>query len=351
MHENDLSLARNLAQESANRASYLRSLTTRNVLFGSATVAAGAGLGLAAMIWAWNQGVDPDALKQALADLPPIKVETSGQVTMKDGVVAMKDGTVSLEDGAVVGIDPEATVALADGGKVSVDGTVALEPGATVAVSGGIGGTSARPDVSSQPAKTEDGKAIMRSVTVFSTIDVGRDQIVTGWRYPNGKASSPSSQYCYYATPNADGTLKQIIVGRRRQSKRSGPQAVAQLRRRVCEMPVVEWSGVMASEENEDNKESPYTMAPTAYYPMVQMIVERTAREVSNADGSVADMFWIISHVMVDMVRRYCRPGTELEHLEWQTDRMLSVLRSYLGQDKASEGEQPQPTTSEVGRA
>ena len=34
MHENDLILTRNLALESANRASQLRSLTTRNVLFG-----------------------------------------------------------------------------------------------------------------------------------------------------------------------------------------------------------------------------------------------------------------------------------------------------------------------------
>ena len=107
----------------------------------------------------------------------------------------------------------------------------------------------------------------------------------------------------------------------------------------------------MASEENGGNKELPYKMAPTAYYPMVQMIVERTAREVSNADGTVADMFWIMSCVMIEMVKRYCRPGTEVEHLEWETGRMLSLLRASLGQDKATDGEQPQPTTSEVGRA
>src|SRR5262245_51427310 len=114
---------------------------------------------------------------------------------------------------------------------------------------------------------------------------------------------------------------------------------------------MLEWSEVMTKDEKKGDEQSPYKMAPAAYYPMVQMIVERTAREVSNADGTVADMFWIMSHVVIEMVRRHCRPGTELEHLEWQTDRMLSVLRAYLGQDNASDGEQPQPTTSEVGRA
>jgi hypothetical protein len=92
MHDNDLILTRNLALESASRASQLRSLTTRNVLFGLAAVMGGVGIGLAAIVWAWNQRVDPDALKQALKEMPPIKVETSGQVTMKDG--------------ATVGIDP-----------------------------------------------------------------------------------------------------------------------------------------------------------------------------------------------------------------------------------------------------
>jgi hypothetical protein len=113
----------------------------------------------------------------------------------------------------VVGLDPAATVALAEGSTVSVDGTVRLEPGATVEVSGNIGGTAARPDVSTQPAKTDDGEAIKRSVTVFSTVDIGRDQVVTGWRYPNGKAASPTSQYCYYTTPNGDGTVRQINIG------------------------------------------------------------------------------------------------------------------------------------------
>lgn len=206
INPDDARLTRQLVYESQAATAAYESTRIRNICIGAGTVVLAVGIGLAALVWAWNQGVDPEALKQALADMPPIKVETSGQVTMKDGIVAMKDG-------AVIGLDPTATVALDDGGKVSVDGTVALEPGATVAVSGNIGGTAARPDVSTQPGKTEDGEAIKRSVTVFSTVDIGLDQVVTGWRYPNGKASSPSSQYCYYATPNADGTVKQISLG------------------------------------------------------------------------------------------------------------------------------------------
>jgi hypothetical protein len=116
-------------------------------------------------------------------------------------------------------------------------------------------------------------------------------------------------------------------------------------------MYLVEGGGLMGNTENNDNEESPYRMASAAYYPMVQMIVERTAREVGNAEGTVADMFWIMSWVVIDMVRRYSRPGTEVEHLEWETGRMLSLLRSSLGQDQKQENEQIRPTTSEVGRA
>ena len=100
----------------------------------------------------------------------------------------------------------------------------------------------------------------------------------------------------------------------------------------------------MTENQKKEDEESPYKMPPAAYYPMVQMIVERTTREVSNADGTVADMFWIMSWVMLEMVKRYCRPGTELEHLQWQTDRMLSLLKGQIGHDQAPEGE-PQPTT------
>ncbi|QIG49461.1 hypothetical protein G5V57_18110 [Nordella sp. HKS 07] len=203
MYENDITLTRNLAQESANRANHLRSLTTRNVLFGSAAVVGAVGLGLAAMIWAWNQGVDPDALKQALADMPPIKVETSGQVTMKDGVVEMKEGSVALKPGALVGIDPSATVGIKEGGTVSVEGTVILEPGATVTVSD-------RPDVSSQPDKTEDGEAIRREVTVFSSVPFADGEVTTGWIYANGKAKEPSNQYCYFSHSKDDGSVQRI---------------------------------------------------------------------------------------------------------------------------------------------
>jgi hypothetical protein len=192
MHVNDITLTRNLAQESASRASYLRSLTTRNFLFGSAAVAGAAGLGLAAVIWAWNQSVDLDALKQALADMPPIKVETTGQVTMKDGVVTMKEGSVTLKQGALVGVDPSATVGIKEGGFVEVTGA------------------TTRPDVSSQPAKTEDGEAIKREVTVFSSVAFAEGEVTSGWIYANGKARKPSKQYCYFVRPKRDGSDQRI---------------------------------------------------------------------------------------------------------------------------------------------
>jgi hypothetical protein len=48
--------------------------------------------------------------------------------------------------------------------------------------------------------------------------------VVTGWQYPNGKAGSPISEYCYYSTLNPDGTLTRIDLG-------AGGKALAQNRK------------------------------------------------------------------------------------------------------------------------
>lgn len=55
-------------------------------------------------------------------------------------------------------------------------------------------------------AKTADGDIIQREVTVFSTVPHGLGSVVTGWKYANGSGGIPSSQYCYYTAPNADGS-------------------------------------------------------------------------------------------------------------------------------------------------
>jgi hypothetical protein len=51
---------------------------------------------------------------------------------------------------------------------------------------------------------------ITREVTVFSTVKHGPGAVVTGWKYPNGTASVPSTEYCYYTSVNADHSTKRI---------------------------------------------------------------------------------------------------------------------------------------------
>jgi hypothetical protein len=209
LNPDDARLTRQLVFESPAATSAHESTRIRNICYGSGVVVAAVGISLAALVWAWNQHTDPEMLKAALADLPPIQVETtvkSGEVTLKDGgVVAMRDGVVVMKESAAVGIDPAASVALADGSKVLVDGTVSLEPGATVAFSGDVTQPVApRPDIAAQPTRTEDGEAIKREVTVFSSVPFADGSVHTGWNYANGKAKVPNNQFCYFTHPKAN---------------------------------------------------------------------------------------------------------------------------------------------------
>jgi hypothetical protein len=36
--------------------------------------------------------------------------------------------------------------------------------------------------------------------------------IVTGWKYPNGSGRIPSSQFCYFSSPNADKSSKRVDI-------------------------------------------------------------------------------------------------------------------------------------------
>ena len=109
----DLKAVEELIRNASAAAAAQRSMVTRNVLVGTAAVVGAAALGIAAMIWAWGQGVDPEALKEALRELPPIQVEAKLDPNAR---VKMDDGKVILRDGA----------------KVGIDGTVNLDPDATV---------------------------------------------------------------------------------------------------------------------------------------------------------------------------------------------------------------------------
>jgi hypothetical protein len=209
----DVLLTQKLIAESEAARSASRSVSTRNILLGSAAVVCAAGIGLAAMIWSWNQRLDPEALKRALSDMAPIKVEASldpnAKVKVEDG------GKVVLADGGKVGIDPKAEVAIKSGGKVGVEGNVGIIPGSKLEVDGKLTAQDDRvslPDTKAQPATIGD-KAIKREVTVFNFVQLdGNRSVVTGWNFPSGSAgSSPTQQFCYLSLDSSSRGRSQRI--------------------------------------------------------------------------------------------------------------------------------------------
>jgi hypothetical protein len=208
-YNNDLHLTRNLAQESANRASYLRSLTGRNFLFGGAALVAALGVGFAAIMWANNQRLDPEVLRAALAKMPTLKVE--GKVDATGTVEMAKGSTVELAKGGTVTLDKASTVKLADGSLLKID------PGATVRLSDDSttslqkllsgGGPSGIPQT-----QTKNGQAIKREVTVFQEVQHGQGRIVTGWKYHDGESDSPFSQFCYYSKRTSDSIKSEDVT-------------------------------------------------------------------------------------------------------------------------------------------
>jgi hypothetical protein len=143
--------------------------------------------------------------------MPPIKVET----TVKDGEVTLKDGgVVAIRDGATVGVD--GAVKVADGGTVKVDGgTVELAPGGTVEVVGTVaqpGPAYKLPDIPA-PKSAPDGDKIKREVVVYNQVPHAHGEVHTGWRFPNGGAKTPTSEFCYFSVDHNNGSGERIDLG------------------------------------------------------------------------------------------------------------------------------------------
>ena len=186
----DINLTRALTAESQLRGSMLRSQTIRNVLFGGAAVALATGVAIAAIIWSYNQKLDIEALKLAISQMPELKVAAIAPLKLEEPApLKLETGTVKLEEGGTVSIDPTATV--------GVKGTIATQ-------------APVQPQVATQAQKTDEGDAIKREVTVFNSVEFGKGEVVTGWKYANGTGKLPSFQYCYFTEPKADGTEQKI---------------------------------------------------------------------------------------------------------------------------------------------
>ncbi len=203
----DINLTRALTAELVSRGYMLRSQTTRNVLYGSAALALAIGVSIAAIVYANNQKLDMEALKQVLAQMPELKVATIPALTLEPPApLKLEEGTVRLAEGGVVGIDPNATV--------NVQGAVTTAQ------------PPVQPPLTAQPQKTDGGDAIRREVTVFNSVAFGKGLVVTGWRYANGTGKTPTGQYCYFSQATSDGTERKIDIATNRVPDTAGRKLV-----------------------------------------------------------------------------------------------------------------------------
>ncbi len=70
---------------------------------------------------------------------------------------------------------------------------------------------SGPPKVVGDPV-TPPQEVIQQEVIVFSSVKHSDGSIVTGWKYPNGSGRVPSSQFCYYSSPNADKSSTRVDI-------------------------------------------------------------------------------------------------------------------------------------------
>ena len=165
-----------------------RSVTARNWAISAGITGGVIGLTAAACLLAWGQrNPSPEAWQAALDKMPPVKVEVSLDPKTK---VALADGSeVTLKDGGEVKLADGAEVALQDDVSVRLD-TSSIK----------------LPDMSTANTRTGDGTAIKREVVVFNAAPAGPNRtVMTGWRFANGNAKSPTSTYCYLDIATKDG--------------------------------------------------------------------------------------------------------------------------------------------------
>jgi hypothetical protein len=62
----------------------------------------------------------------------------------------------------------------------------------------------------------KEANAIKREVTVFWSVTHGLGEVVTGWKYADGRGGNPVHQYCYYSAPDADHSSRRVDIASNR---------------------------------------------------------------------------------------------------------------------------------------
>jgi hypothetical protein len=163
MHERDLAATDEMIRN-------LRAGTFRKVAIGIGVAGAALLTGASLLVWTYKHGNDPEAFKEALRHMPPLNV------------------TVTL--------DPDSR-------------TVKLEQPAMVRLEQ----LSVMPSAANTSKNNGNDPAIQTSVTVFKTVPYKGGYVFTGWRFANGAARTPESQYCHYKRFLGEGNSAIQSVG------------------------------------------------------------------------------------------------------------------------------------------
>ena len=171
----------------------MRAGTFRKAATGVGVVLAGAAL----TIWACKQGVDPEVLKETLRSMPPLTI--------------------------TVKIDPDSKVLLVNNKPVTEKPETPLIPDViTNPNNNKIESLSTGPH---EPAAKPE-PVIQTSVTVFKTVKYKTGSIMSGWTFPNGAATRPDHQYCYFTQNMTDGSEKRQDIARNGKMIESAPSGV-----------------------------------------------------------------------------------------------------------------------------
>ena len=155
----DANLAQSLIRE-ANAAAFRNKAIGLGAAIGMTGLALS--LGAAAILWASNnQSVNPEMLKVALANMPPLKVVVEGTVNSQWRGDCQK-----------------AQFQLRRSHRSSFHNRNRDDP----------------------------DHAIKTTVTVFKRVLHGDGEVTSGWIFASGNAKSPSGQYCYYIQKTGDGS-------------------------------------------------------------------------------------------------------------------------------------------------
>ena len=112
-----------------------------------------------------------------------------------------------------VTLDPDSRVV-----KLAEGGTVRLTDSSTVRLADGEVRLE-QPSVMPRAAVNNGSHdpAIQTSVTVFKTVKYGAGYVETGWKFANGAAKTPDSQYCHYRQFLGDSNTARCERRHRRQ--------------------------------------------------------------------------------------------------------------------------------------